>query len=161
MHSLAPSVLYSSRPFSVSVFLPFCPSRFISSLDQLEKGRALTSLLHGFSLLLKHTLSLPVLSVLFSLLPSISPLALPFRRLHHPSSIRLGRTCHVLTFSFTAALFLSSVVSSHPRDDPIFSSCGSYHEQSLTSASNATCRRTFFTDSCLLSVCMRGHVYLY
>lgn len=118
-----------------------------------EGGGKRDSFLLADSLLSLSTLSLPVCSFsLYRCLPCS----------HHSSSISLRRTCHVLTCSLVAALFLPQrCLLSHPRDGPIFSSYSSYHEQSLTSASNASCRRTSSTDSCLLFVCMRGHVYLY
>lgn len=121
-----------------------------------ERGREARFLSpRGFSPLLKHTLSSCLLLLSLSLYRCLP-------RLHHSSSISLRRTCHVLTCSLVAALFLPQrCLLSHPRDGPIFSSYSSYHEQSLTSASNASCRRTSSTDSCLLFVCMRGHVYLY
>lgn len=150
-HSLA-------RFFRSLLFAPVLPlSLGITGEKKREErgGGKRDSFLLADSLLSLSTLSLPVCSFSLSLYRCLPCL-------HHSSSISLRRTCHVLTCSLVAALFLPQrCLLSHPRDGPIFSSYSSYHEQSLTSASNASCRRTSSTDSCLLFVCMRGHVYLY
>lgn len=113
----------------------------IAGKKRRERGRKRNSFLPADSLLSLSTLSLPVYS--FSLYCCLLSL-------HHSSSISLWRTCHVLTSSLVAALFLlRCCLLSHPRDGPIFSSYSSYREQSLTSASNASCRRTSSTDSVL------------
>jgi len=109
----------------------------------------------GFSLLLKHTLSSCLFPFSFRFSRSlVCVTSRPF-----PSEERAAFSLPRFKLSL---FFLPGVVSSHPRDGSIFSSRGSYHEQSLTSASNASCRRNFFHRSALvLSVCTREYVYVY
>lgn len=98
-----------ARVFARSL-LPFSPlhaSSLSLSLgiagEKSEREKEETRLLspRGFSPLLKHTLSSCLLLLSFSL-----SLCCCLLRLHHSSSISLWRTCHVLTSSSVAALFL-------------------------------------------------------
>lgn len=120
--------------------------------EEREREKAIFLSPHEFSPLLKHTLSLPVCSSSLILLLSSS---LASFLVHFP----LENMPRSHFFVRRSVLFLPQrCLFSHPRDGPIFFSCSSYHEQSLTSASNASCRRTSSTDSCLLPVCIRVYI---
>lgn len=151
------------RPFARSLsfrspirvrFLSLSISPFrVSSLTWDEGKRESAKLPFSITdfLLSLSTLSLSISSSsFFSSLFFSSSLSLSFFLSHHSSSIFQQKTRATFSLSRTFArssvsfFFFSRVVSSRAllRRSDLFLARGSYHEQLLTSASNASCRPT-------------------